>query len=295
MIKQTFLERLSTGQVLIADGATGTNLLARGLPRGSTAENWVLEQPEQIIALHKDFIAAGADILLTNTFSATRLRLVGTPLEGRAMVINRTAVELARQAAEETPMLIAGSLGPVGQLLKPYGPVEAQAAVEAYAEQAQALTQAGADLLVIETQFDLAEAKAAIQGVRSASDLPLVCSFSYDRGRRTMMGVSPTQMAQALAPLGVDVLGINCGRSLDENLQNLTELHQATSLPIWFKPNAGLPKLDAHGNTTYDVAPEALATHVVEWIAAGARVVGGCCGTSPAHLRQIARGVKPQA
>ena len=193
MPKLTFLERLNAGQTLVADGATGTNLLARGLPRGITAEDWVLEQPEKIIALHRDFVAAGADILLTSTFSATPLRLAGTPLAGRAAEINRAALGLARQAAQSTAVLIAGSLGPVGQLLKPYGPVEPQAAANAYAEQAQALTEAGADLLVIETQFDLSEAKAAIQGVRRVSTLPLVCSFSYDRGRRTMMGVSPTQ------------------------------------------------------------------------------------------------------
>lgn len=291
-MRTSFLEQLHSGQILIADGATGTNLLARGLPRGATAETWVLEQPEQIIRLHRDFIASGANILLTSTFSATSLRLAGSPLEGRAVQINQRAVELARRAASGASILVAGSLGPVGQLLKPYGPIEPEAAAQAYAEQAQALSAAGADLLVIETQYDLAEAKAAIQGVRSVSTLPLVCSFSYDRGRRTMMGVSPSQMARELTGLGVDMVGINCGRSLEENLENLRELRQATSLPIWFKPNAGLPRIDAQGNAFYEVTPEAMGSQVKLWLDAGAWVVGGCCGTTPDHLRQIAQAVQ---
>lgn len=291
-MRTSFLEQLHSGQILIADGATGTNLLARGLPRGATAETWVLEQPEQIIRLHRDFIASGANILLTSTFSATSLRLAGSPLEGRAVQINQRAVELARRAASGASILVAGSLGPVGQLLKPYGPIEPEAAAQAYAEQAQALSAAGADLLVIETQYDLAEAKAAIQGVRSVSTLPLVCSFSYDRGRRTMMGVSPSQMARELTGLGVDMVGINCGRSLEENLENLRELRQATSLPIWFKPNAGLPRIDAQGNAFYEVTPEAMGSQVKLWLDAGAWVVGGCCGTTPDHLHQIAQAVQ---
>lgn len=288
MSQNPFLNRLQAGDILIADGATGTNLFTRGLPAGVPAESWVLEQPDQIMQLHKDFIAAGADILLTSTFGATKIRLAGSALEGRAAEVNQRAVSLVRQAAQDKRVLIAGSIGPLGQLLKPYGPVPVDEAVAAYAEQAKALTEAGADLLVIETQFDLAEVTAAIQGVHSLSSLPLVCSFSYDRGKRTMMGVSPTKAAQALSALGVDVIGINCGRSLEENLQNLQELRQATSLPIWFKPNAGLPKVDTEGNSTYDVTPEMMGALVPRWLEAGAQIVGGCCGTTPAHLHQIA-------
>lgn len=288
----TFLERLQSSKTLVADGATGTNLLACGLPAGLIAENWVLDQPHHILKLEQDFVAAGSDIILTSTFNATPMRLSGTPLEGRTAEINQRAVELARQASAGTATLIAGSMGPVGKLLKPYGPADPQDVVSAYAEQARALSQAGVDLLLIETQFDLAEAKAAIQGARSVSTLPIVCSFSYDRGRRTMMGVKPAQMASELPPLGVDVLGINCGRSLEENLENLRELRQATTLPIWFKPNAGVPKVDNDGNTYYDTTPEAMGALVSTWLQAGANVIGGCCGTSPQHLRQIALAVK---
>jgi 5-methyltetrahydrofolate--homocysteine methyltransferase len=292
MNKVSFLESVRTGRHLVADGASGSNLMARGLPSGSTAENWVLEQPAQIIRLHQEFIAAGADILLTSTFGATSLHLAGSTLAGRGIEVNQRAVELARQAAGESPVWVAGSLGPVGALLKPYGPLDPAAVTESYAEQARALAEGGADLLAIETQFDLGEAKAAIQGVRSVTDLPLVCSFSYDRGRRTMMGLSPTQAARQLADLGIDIIGINCGRSLEENLQNLLELRQATSLPIWFKPNAGLPQLDEQGRTTYSVSPADMGAQVPAWLEAGAQIVGGCCGTSPEHLAQIAQAVK---
>ena len=286
-----FRQRLQSGATLIADGATGTNLMARGLPRGASSETWVLEKPEQIVQLHRDFIAAGANIILTSTFSASTLRLAGSALADRVLEINQRAVALARQAAG-TETLVAGSLGPVGQLLKPYGPVEPADAAASYAAQAQALTEAGADLLVVETQFDLAEVRAAIQGVRSASTLPLVCSFSYDRGKRTMMGVSPTQAGKELTALGVEVIGINCGRSLEENLANLHELRQATGLPLWFKPNAGLPRLDENANAAYDVTPEQMGQQAPTWLAGGAQIIGGCCGTSPAHLAQIAQAAR---
>ena len=278
--------------MLVTDGATGTNLQKRGLPRGVVGELWVLEKPEEILRLHRDFIEAGADIVLTCTFGATRLRLEHAGLAGRAEEINRKAVGLARQAVEGTLTLVAGSIGPTGQLLKPYGPLEEEVAQASFAAQAKTLTEAGADLLVIETQFDLGEAESAILGVRSVSQLPLVCSFSFDRGTRTMMGVGPAQAGRQLAGLGVDVVGINCGRSLDENINALKELKEATTLPVWFKPNAGLPRLDDFGNPVYDVTPENMGFYARDWVAAGARLVGGCCGTSPEHLRAIAKAVK---
>jgi 5-methyltetrahydrofolate--homocysteine methyltransferase len=287
-----FLARLKEGRLLVADGATGTNLQKRGLPRGVAGELWVLEKPEEILRLHRDFIEAGADIVLTCTFGGTSVRLEAAGLAGRAEEINRKAVELARQAAEGTPTLVAASIGPTGQLLKPYGLLEEELAVASFAAQAKTLAEAGADLLVIETQFDLGEAEAAIQGVRSVSALPLVCSFSFDRGTVTMMGVRPAQAGRRLEALGVDVVGINCGRSLDENLNALKELRAATALPVWFKPNAGLPRLDDDGCPVYDVTPENMGFYACDWVAAGANVVGGCCGTSPEHLQQIAKAVK---
>lgn len=285
-----FLERLQSGSVLIADGATGTNLQQRGLERGVPSEEWVLERPEEILRLHRDFIEAGANLILTSTFGASRIRLqAGGALAGRAAEVNRRAVELAREAGRGSGALVAGSMGPTGQLLKPLGPLDEEEAEAAFAEQARLLAEAGADLLVVETQFDLAEAKAALRAARAAGGgLPVVCSFSYDRGTRTMMGVRPAQMAAELEGMA-DVLGINCGRSLDENLKALQELRKATSRPVWFKPNAGLPRVDELGSSSYDVTPEMMGARVPDWLAAGAQVIGGCCGTSPAHLAAIAR------
>ncbi len=287
MPKPSFLSRIHNHDTLVADGATGTNLMARGLPTGQTPEVWVMEKPDQVIQLHKEFIQAGANIILTSTFNATPLRLKGTPLDGQAELVNHKAVELARTAVDSQPVYVAGSLGPVGQLLKPYGPLQFDEVKSSYSIQARALGDAGVELLVIETQFDLAEIKAAIQGVRQVSSLPLVASLSYDRGTRTMMGVSPSQAAKELESL-VDLVGINCGHSLEENLANLVELRKATTVPIWFKPNAGLPHLDASGNTSYSVLPKDMGAQAASWLSAGAQVVGGCCGTTPQHLAEIA-------
>jgi len=291
-MSSSILERIQKGERITADGATGTNLQKRGLPPGLSSEQWVLDNPEAILQLHRDFIAAGAQIILTSTFGASPARLEGSKLAGQVIQINRRAVELARTAAQGSDVLVAGSIGPSGKLLKPFGPLSEQEAVESFMEQARSLTDSGADLLVIETQFDLQEAKAAIQGVRSASSLPLVCSFSFDRGTRSIMGVKPAQFGSEMNKLNVDLVGINCGRSLEENLAVLKELHQVTNLPIWFKPNAGLPETDTEGNATYRISPQEMSQHVPEWIAAGAQVIGGCCGASPEHLRFIAQAVR---
>jgi 5-methyltetrahydrofolate--homocysteine methyltransferase len=289
MPKQSILSRIKNNEVLVADGATGTNLIARGLPSGKTPETWIMEDPDQVIQLHKDFINSGADILLTSTFSATPLRLKGSTLEGKSVEVNRKAVELVKEAIGNAPIYIAGSLGPVGQLIKPFGPLEFDEVMSSYSEQARALSEAGVDILVIETQFDMSEIKAAIQGVHEVSNLPVVASLSYDRGRRTMMGVSPSQAGKELSDQPIDLIGINCGRSLEDNLQDLIELHKVTNKPIWFKPNAGLPHLDSSGQTVYDVSPQEMAAQVLAWLAEGALIVGGCCGTSPGHLAEIAR------
>jgi 5-methyltetrahydrofolate--homocysteine methyltransferase len=294
MSKQSFLSRINAKEQLVSDGATGSTLIARGLPSGMTSENWVVDQPEKIIQLHRDFITAGADIILTCTFGASSTRMKGSLLEGKTDYVNRKAVELALKAANGTQTFIAGSLGPLGHLMKPYGPLDVDEVRNAYADQARSICEAGADLLVIETQFDMGEIKAAIQGVKTVCELPLVVSLSYDRGRRTMMGTSPSQAGTELEGLPVDLIGINCGRSLEENLQNLVDLRQVTTKPIWFKPNAGLPHVDVLGKTVYETTPDMMGVQVNSWLTAGAQIVGGCCGTSPEHLKEISKHVKSQ-
>ncbi len=292
MAKTPFLERLAVGAVLISDGATGTNLQKRGLPIGAAAELWVLEAPDGIRTLNQAFIQAGAEILLTCTFGASRHRLAASGLAEHFEAINRAALEITLGAAAEHDVLVAGSIGPLGQMLAPFGEVTVEEAEADFREQATILCQEGADLIVVETQYDINEASAAVRAVRSVdTEIPLVCSFSYDRGTRTMMGVSPERMAAEIDALDVDLLGINCGRSLEDNLAALTLLRAATEKPLWFKPNAGLPEVGMDGEAVYAVTPEEMADLVPGWVAAGARVIGGCCGTSPEHLGALARAV----
>lgn len=295
MPTSSFRQVLRSGRILVSDGATGTNYQSRGLERGMPPEQWLLDAPPQVTQLHREFIDAGANIVLTNTFGATSLRLTHAGLQDRAAEVNARAVSLAREALNGREGWIAASMGPTGQLLEPYGPLARADAFASYAEQARALKDAGVDLLVIETQFDLAEATAAIEGARSAADLPIICSFSFDMGSHTMMGLEPAQVARELTALDVDAIGINCGRSLEDNLAALRAMRAVTDKPLWMKPNAGLPRMTDDDVAVYDVTPEMMGQETSRWIEAGAQIVGGCCGTTPAHLAQIAHAAKSTA
>ena len=290
---RTFLERLHAGEVLVADGATGTNLQAAGVKPGAPPEDLVFDAPDTILNLQRAFVEAGSDIILTDTFGATRLRLRESKYAERVQDVNRRAVELARKAASaHEGVLVAGSMGPTGALMQPYGPLTSEEAIAVYAEQAQALTDAGVDLLLVETMFALDEATAAVQGARQVSTLPIVISFSYDRGVRTMMGVKPAQVVETFKPMGVVAVGANCGTTLD-NMEKLVKDYAAfnSGLPIWAKPNAGLPLVE-DGQSVYEVTPEQLAEYAARYVQAGARIVGGCCGSTPAHIAAMAKAVK---
>ncbi len=288
-----FLESLEAHKVLVADGATGTNLQKAGLGAGMHAEDWVLDCPEKILDLEKAFVAAGSDIILTCTFGATRPRMQGARHIDEVAVINQRAAELAREAAQDHEgVLVAGSMGPLGQLLKPYGPLAPEEARAAFGEQARALVAGGVDLLVIETHFAVEEATAAFEAARAATDLPIVVSFSYDRGTRTMMGVKPADMIKRYRAMGAALVGANCGTTL-ENMESILKEYALAEpgFPLWAKPNAGMPRLQ-DGETFYDVTPEDMAAHARKYVELGARVVGGCCGSTPEHVAAIARAVK---
>ena len=287
MDSHEFSDLLIENKLIVSDGATGTNLIQRGLERGVTAENWVIDHPEKIKKLHLEFIEAGAEIILTSTFGGSEIRLEQSGLRDKYEQVNHAAVTLAKEAVKNTRVLVAGSMGPLGQMLKPFGGLEITEAERYYARQALALCEAGVDIIVIETQFNLNEARAAINGVKSSCQQALVCSFSFDRGVKTMMGVSPSSFAREVDGLGLSAIGINCGKSLDDNVNALKELSNVTTTPIWFKPNAGLPHLDESGEASYDITLDQMAKNVNTWIEAGARIIGGCCGTTPEHLRAI--------
>jgi len=291
----TFVDRLKAGDILVADGATATNYQQMGMAIGVAPEAWLFEEPAKVMALHRAFIEAGSDIILTDTFGATSPRLRESPYAGRTAEVNQRAVKLAREAASDRPgVLVAGSMGPTGLLMDPLGELTPSAAADAYAEQAAALSQGGVDLLLLETFFALDEALAAIDGVRRASALPLVISFSFDRGTRTMMGLSPAQVIEAIAPLGMAAIGANCGRSLEDMMQVVQEFAALNAgIPLWIKPNAGLPSM-VDDIARYDTSPAEMGAYARRFLDAGAQVVGGCCGSAPEHVAAIAACKRPR-
>ena len=281
-----FLDRLADRQVLITDGATGTNFQQMGLPPGVAPEDWVFDASDRVRDLHAQFTRAGSELALTCSFGANSARLADGPLAGRVRQVNIRAAELARDVVGEQG-LVGGSIGPTGQLVEPYGPLTRERCEAAYAEQAKALMDGGVDVLVLETFFALEEALWAVEGIRGATELPLIISFSFDQGTRTMMGVSPADVVAAFEPLGVAAIGANCGRSLEDNDIVVHEFLQATSVPVWIKPNAGIPQV-VGDTVVYQAGPATLAAHVAEYARQGAQIVGGCCGTTPEHIAAIA-------
>ncbi|MBV8998795.1 MAG: homocysteine S-methyltransferase family protein [Solirubrobacterales bacterium] len=283
----SFLDRLAEGDVLLTEGATGTNFQQMGLPPGVAPEQWVFDVPERVRELHAQFVRAGSEFALTCSFGANAPRLADGPLAGRARELNIRAAELARDVMGEEG-LVGGSIGPTGQLVEPYGPLTREQCEAAYAEQAQALVEGGVDVLALETFFAREEALWAVDGIRGVTELPLIISFSFDQGTRTMMGLSPADVVAAFEPLGVAAIGANCGRSLEDNDTVVHDFLQATAVPVWIKPNAGIPQV--RGDTVvYEADPATLAAHVADYANQGARIVGGCCGSTPEHIAAIAR------
>jgi 5-methyltetrahydrofolate--homocysteine methyltransferase len=292
-----FLERLNAGEILVADGATGSNLQKMGLKPGRPPEDLIIDSPDIILKLASSFVAAGSDIILTCTFGGTRMRMKDSNYQDRTPEVNIRAAEIARQAASAREgVLIAGSMGPVGALIKPYGPLEAEEVKATFAEQAKALADGGVDLLLIETMFAFEETDAAFEGARSATDLPIVVSFSYDRGTRSMMGVKPQDVIKRYSERGAALVGANCGTTL-ENMEAVVKEYAATipGFPLWVKPNAGVPRMDIETEQgIYDMTPEDMATYARKYVELGARVVGGCCGSTPEHVAAIVQAVKKQ-
>jgi 5-methyltetrahydrofolate--homocysteine methyltransferase len=261
-----------------------------GLEPGAAPEEWVIDAPALVGELHRRFVRAGSDLVLTCSFGASAPRLADGRLAGRATEVNRRAAEIAREAVGDG-VLVAGSIGPTGQLVEPLGPLTRDECVQAYAEQARALADGGVDLLVLETFFALDEALWAIEGAQAVSDLPLVASFSFDQGTRTMMGLGATAVVAATAGLGLAAVGANCGRSLQDTDALVTEFLAESTVPLWVKPNAGVPRI-VGDRVVYDADPETLAEHLRDYAARGARIVGGCCGSTPDHIAAIARAIR---
>ncbi len=285
------LERLLANGPVVTDGAWGTQLQVRGLGLGEFPDAWNLSHAERVAEVARAYVEAGSQVILTNTFGANRIRLRDEAVAREVLQVNTRATEISRAAAEGRARVFA-SIGPTGKLLLS-GEVAPQEVQAAFAEQAGALAQAGADALVVETMSDLEEAKLAVAAARSTG-LPIVACMVFDSGSqrdRTMMGNTPEQCAEALVAAGADVIGANCGQGVAGFIELCRRLRAATDRPIWIKPNAGLPKV-VNGRTQYESTPEAFARHVPALVEAGAAFVGGCCGTTPEFIgaiRQVLR------
>ena len=288
----TLVERLSLPGVLIADGATGTMLQRAGLPVGTAPVAWNLQNPTAVEALHRSYLNAGSDIVLTNTFGGSRPKLEAEGLGEHTAEINRTAARLARAAAGDQGIVL-GDIGPCGLLLDPLGPLAYTDAVALFAEQAGALAEGGVDAILIETMSDLNEAKAAVEGAHQATTLPVLVTLSFDTRGRTMMGVKPAVAARELWDQGVAAVGANCGRTLTETLDAIQAMRQAVPEAVLMaKPNAGLPHLSEGGESVYDVTPEVMADYALKFAAQGVKIFGGCCGSTPEHIKAIALALK---
>ncbi len=282
------LRQVLAGQdLIIGDGAFGTLLQARGLPPGMLPEVWNETHPEEVMAIHRAYVEAGAQYVSTNTFGGSRPRLAEGGLGERTGAINCLAAELARQAVDGRAW-VAGSVGPTGRLMEPFGDLSIAEAEEVFGEQVEGLLAGGVDLLVIETHHDLEEAGAALRMARERTDLPIFCTFAFNPKGRTMMGVRAAQAARRMQELGADAVGANCGDGPAAIAAALEQMRDATTLPLVAKSNAGMPQLGPDGAALWDVMPEQLAEHARAFVALGARIIGGCCGSSPAYIAAIA-------
>ena len=275
---------MASGRVILTDGAWGTELQALGLGPDELPDLWNLAHPERVEQVARAYVEAGSEIILTNTFRANRLAAGGRILPPELAEVNRAGVEISRRAAAGRARVFA-SIGPSGKLLLE-GAVTEDELRAAFSEQAEALGASGADGLVIETMSDLTEAAIAVAAAKTTG-LVVVACMVFDSGKnrdRTMMGVTPEQAAEALAAAGADVIGANCGNGIAGYVPICARLRAATGLPVWIKPNAGLPELEG-GRVVYRTSPEEFARHVPELVGAGADYIGGCCGTNPEFIR----------
>ncbi len=283
---KTLTELLAQKTPIFYDGATGTFLQEMGLPMRQAPESWVLEQPANVYAAAEAYVNAGAQIILTCTFGGTALRLLDAGLDARAYEINHRAAELARQAANGRA-LIAGSMGPIGRMPLALGAVTYAEAVDQFADQARALAEGGVDLFSIESMSDIAEMMAAIEGARRAVDLPIFATMSFDTNGKTLLGITPTYAAIELTKAGVAAFGANCGRGPEDVAAILQEMRSAAYGAILIaKPNAGIPEIRA-GKAVYSTSPARMALFAREWVRSGARIIGGCCGTTPQYIAAI--------
>lgn len=276
---------------LIGDGAMGTQLMLAGLEQGNCGEAWNLTHPDRVLAIQRRYVEAGSDCLITNTFGGSTIMLNRHGQSGDVGPINRAGVDIARQAFGGRRGFVLGDVGPFGGLMEPYGEFTEDQVRDAFAEQARALVEAGADAIIVETQTALEELALAVGAAREAGAPCIIGSMAYDvtldgTTFRTMMGIDPERAAEFMAKLGVDIIALNCGTGMDmaRAREAVARYRSASGLPIMAQPNAGQPKL-VNMKVVYDDTPEHMVRGVVPLVEAGAAIIGACCGSTPAHIR----------
>ncbi len=275
-------------QTILLDGATGTNLMAAGMPKGVCTEQWVLEHPQIILDLQKAYVDAGSQILYAPTFGANRINLARHHLEGQAEKINRTLVSYAREAAQGRA-LVAGDITATGEMMEPYGDLTYEEAVDVYREQITQLANAGVDLIVAETMYQILEARAAVEAALSVCDLPILCSMTCDADGGFFTGGTIIEAAVILEDAGASAVGLNCSTGPQQMLPLIREVCHKATVPVIAKPNAGLPVVDESGQSVYQMEPEEFACHMKAMRESGAILLGGCCGTTPAFIAAMAQ------
>ena len=288
----TLLEQLAQ-KTLVGDGAMGSQLQNAGLEPGGCGEAWNIEYPDRVLAIQRGYVAAGSDCLTTNTFGGCRVMLERHALGHEVAAINRAAVEIAREAFGDRPGFVIGDIGPFGGLMEPYGEVPEADVRDAFGEQARALVDAGADAIIIETQTAFEELKLGIDAAREAGATCVIGSMAYDVGQDesqifTMMGIHPQMAAEFLSENGADIVALNCGTGMDmQYAEHAVRVYRETcNLPLMAQPNAGLPEL-IKMKVHYGESPEQMAAGVPGLLAAGANIVGACCGSTADHIRLI--------
>lgn len=283
------LERVRAGDILVADGAIGTMLMARGLERGQPPESFNLARHDVLEAIAAEYLKAGADIVQTNTFGGSRLKLAQYALGGKVTEINRNAVIAVRKSVGDRAY-VSGSCGPTGPFLRPYGDIEPEEMIGVFREQIAALVDAGVDVICIETMIDLHEAVCAVTAARQVSrSVPVMATMTFDqtpRGFYTIMGASILDAVKGLEAAGADIIGSNCGNGIEKMVLIAREFKEHTALPVIIQSNAGLPELRG-AEVVYPETPDFMAQKALELVEIGVSIIGGCCGTTPQHIRAL--------